>query len=351
MIPDLAYRPTEPTDDRGHLLDLYLPADPRGDRPLILWTGGSGWMRDNGKDGAGPIAEVFTARGYAVAGVSIRSSGQGVFPAQLHDIKAAIRWLRSQARQYRLDPERFTVMGDSSGGWTAAMAALTGGDPTPTGDGDPTPAGNDDGGSVPGDDGDPTPAGLAGGTDPSSRVQAAVAFYPPTDFLRMDEQMLPGACREFNRELGITDCHNDPGSPESQLIGGAIQTRPEATGAANPVRYAARSAPPVLLLHGQADALVPHGQSVLLYQALRDAGATVTFYSVPGAGHDWRTVLDPANHDDQRVYRAHSGRERVTAGRPGPSWDAIDRFIRDAMEARRTSPSTETRHAPDGIVG
>ncbi|MBF9135051.1 alpha/beta hydrolase [Plantactinospora sp. S1510] len=306
MIADLAYRPAEPMDGRGHLLDLYLPADPRGDRPLVLWTGGSGWMRDNGKDSAGPIAGIFTARGYAVAGVSIRSSGQGVFPAQLRDIRAAIRWLRGHARQYRLDPERFTVMGDSSGGWTAAMAALTGDD-------------------------DPA----AGGPAPSSRVQAAVAFYPPTDFLRMDEQMLPGARRKFNRDLGITDCHNDPRSPESRLLGGAIRSRPEAAGTANPARYAARSAPPMLLLHGQADALVPHGQSVLLYEALRDAGATVTFYSIPGAGHDWRAVLDPTNHDDQRVYQARSGSERVTTGRPGPGWDAVDRFIREAMEVRR----------------
>ncbi|MBE1491836.1 alpha/beta hydrolase fold domain-containing protein [Plantactinospora soyae] len=300
MIPDLAYRPAEPTDHRGHLLDLYLPADSPGDRPLIVWTGGSGWMRDDGKDSAGPIAAIFTARGYAVAGVSIRSSGQGAFPAQLRDIKAAIHWLRSHARRYRLDPERFAVMGDSSGGWTAAMAALTDHD---------------------------APA-LA------SRVQAAVAFYPPTDFLRMDEQMLPGACREFNRDLGITGCHDDSRSPESLLLGGAIRTRPEAAAAANPVRYATRSAPPLLLLHGQADRLVPHGQSVLLYEALRDAGATVTFHSVPGAGHDWRAVLDPTNHDAHRVYRARSGREQVTIGRPGPGWDDVDRFIRDALAVR-----------------
>jgi acetyl esterase/lipase len=329
MIPDLAYRPAEPTGGRGHLLDLYLPTGPRGDRPLVLWTGGSGWMRDNGKESAGPIASIFTARGYAVAGVSIRSSGQGTFPAQLRDIKAAIRWLRSHARQYRLDPERFTIMGDSSGGWTAAMAALTGDDdPVLTGDDDPAPGG---------------PAGKAG---PSGRVQAAVAFYPPTDFLRMDEQMLPGACRDFNRDLGITDCHNDPRSPESRLVGGAIQTRPEAAGAANPVRYATRSAPPMLILHGQADALVPHAQSMLLYQALRDAGATVTLHSVPGAGHDWRAVLDPTNHDDQRVYQARSGRERVTVGRPALSWNAIDRFIREAMEVRRDNSADRNTPRP-----
>jgi acetyl esterase/lipase len=90
-----------------HVLDLYLPqAAHDTPLPLLIWTGGSGWMADNGKDSAGPIAQAFNPRGYAVAGVSIRSSSQVKFPGQLYDIKAAIRWLRAHAREYRLDPRR-----------------------------------------------------------------------------------------------------------------------------------------------------------------------------------------------------------------------------------------------------
>jgi acetyl esterase/lipase len=221
VITDISYAPAEPASSRGHLLDLYLPPGGHAPRPLVIWTGGSAWMADNGKDSAAPIAEVFTAKGYAVAGVSVRSSFQATFPAQVYDIKAAIRWLRAHAGQYRLDPKRFAIMGDSSGGWTTAMAALTSGVSSLEGN--------------------------VGVTGVSSQVQAAVAFYPPTEFLRMDEQMLPGACAFFNQILGLTDCHNDVLSPESRLVGCAIQTCPQVVGQASPLTDAdlARSGRPV----------------------------------------------------------------------------------------------------------
>jgi acetyl esterase/lipase len=266
-------------------------------------------MADNGKDSAGPIAAVFTARGYAVAGVSIRSSSQAIFPAQVHDIKAAIRWLRAHAREYRLDPHRFAIMGDSSGGWTTAMAALTG-----------------DVRAL---------EGRVGVTRGSSRVQAAVAFYPPTDFLQMDEQMLPGACEAFNQLLGIENCHNDPRSPESRLVGCAIQTCPRTVQRANPINYVSRADPPIMILHGQADMLVPHGQSILLYNALRARCNDATFFSVPNAGHNWRQVIDPANHDRHTVYRTRHCHEQITVGAPDPTWDTIERFIERALNGGR----------------
>lgn len=310
VITDIAYAPADPPAGRGHLLDLYLPARPGNvRRPLVIWTGGSAWLADNGKDSAGPIAEALTTRGYAVAGVSIRSSTQAIFPAQLHDIKSAIRWLRAHAGEYRLDPRRFAIMGDSSGGWTAAMAAVTG-----------------DVRAL---------EGRVGVTGPSSRVQAAVAFYPPVDFRQMDEQMLPGACEAFNELLGIENCHNDPLSPESRLVGCAIQTCPQAVRRANPITYISRADPPMMILGGQADMLVPHGQSILLYNALRARCKDATFLSVPDAGHDWRQVLDPANHDRHTVYRTRACAERITVGAPDPSWDTIGRFIDRALNSGR----------------
>jgi acetyl esterase/lipase len=309
VIRDVAYAPADPAGSRGHLLDLYLPASTdRGRRPLVIWTGGSAWLADTGKDSAGPIAEVFNAKGYAVAGVSIRSSTQAIFPAQVHDIKAAIRWLRANAREYNLDTRRFAIMGDSSGGWTTAMAALTG--------------------DVPALEGNVGVAGV------SSRVQAAVAFYPPTNFLQMDGQMLPGACEAFNELLGIENCHNDPLSPESRLVGCAIQTCPERVRRANPINYISRSDAPMMILHGQADMLVPHGQSILLYNALRTRCKDATFFSVPNAGHNMDQVLDPANHERHTVYRTRNCDERVTVGAPDPTWERIERFLNRALDDR-----------------
>jgi len=309
VIRDIAYAPAQPPASRGHLLDLYLPDTGGVRRPLLIWTGGSAWLADNGKDSAAPIAEVFTTLGYAVAGVSVRSSGQAVFPAQLNDIKAAIRWLRANARQYGLDPQRFAIMGDSSGGWTTAMAALTG--------------------NVHAFEGDVGVKGF------SSRVQAAVAFYPPTDFLQMDQQMLPGACAFFNLILGLTDCHNDPLSPESRLVGCAIQSCSQAAERANPVNYVDRSEPPMLILHGQADPLVPHAQSILLYNAIRARCGEVDFFSVPGAGHSWQQIIDPVRHEAHTVYHTSGCRERISVGAPDPNWDTIAAFLDHALRLDR----------------
>src|SRR5690349_9969206 len=123
---DLEYAPADPPAGNGHKLDLYLPPAANGRAAVVLWTGGSAWMADTGKRTAPGIAAQLLPAGYAVAGVSIRSSAQVQFPGQLHDIKAAIRWLRANAAKYNLDPDRVAIMGDSSGGWTTAMAALTG---------------------------------------------------------------------------------------------------------------------------------------------------------------------------------------------------------------------------------
>ncbi|MBB5781488.1 alpha/beta hydrolase [Nonomuraea jabiensis] len=298
---DLAYAPPQPADGRGHLLDLYVPAG-RGPYPLVIWTSGSAWRSDEGKNGAAQAAAFFTTAGYAVAGVSVRSSAQAGFPAQLHDIKAAVRWLRANAAGYRLDAGRFVVMGNSSGGWVATMAALTGDVPELEGE--------------------------VGVTGPSSRVQAAVDFYGPTDFLQMDAHMPPGAREEFNAMLGLSDGHDDPFSPESLLMGGPIQECPEAVALANPVTYASAGMPPLLILHGQADRLVPEHQSVLLFEAIAARGGTAVFYSIPEVGHEHSYVTDPARAAGYVARWAEGGRQGLLANAPAPTWETVERFIR-----------------------
>ena len=114
VFANIAYAPAMPAGTGGHLLDLYTPNSGPTPRPLIIWSSGSARMADNGKSGADAIANVFNPRNYAVAGVSVRSSSQARFPAQVHDIKAAIRWLRANAAQYQLDTNRFAQMNAST---------------------------------------------------------------------------------------------------------------------------------------------------------------------------------------------------------------------------------------------
>ena len=175
--------------------------------------------------------------------------------------------------------------------------------------------------------------GAVGVTGASSAVQAAVAFYGPVDFLQMNTRMLPGACTSFNASFDLENCHDDPQSPESRLVGCPIQSCPERAAVANPIRYASRNDPPLAILHGQADRFVPHAQSVQLYEALRAACADAAFTSVPNAGHDWYQVLDPANQAPS-VARTSGCREQRTASAPNPSWDTIEEFIAESFERR-----------------
>lgn len=298
---DIAYAPAQPADSQGHLLDLYIPRSQRP-VPLVIFSGGSAWMADNGRQGADTVAAQLNPHGFAVAGVSVRSSAQARFPAQLYDIKGAIRWLRAHAQEYNLDPRRFAIMGDSSGGWTTAMAAVTGDIPRLEGD-----------------------VGVRG---PSSAVQAALPFYPPTDFSQMDAHMLDN-CKVFNAALGLTDCHSDARSPESLLLGCPIKECPGKVAAANPLTYVTgRPLPPTLIFHGEQDPLVPYHQGRLLRDALASAGADVRMISLPHAGHGPISGMlgDPDTRRDAYEETARNG--HTTPARPvTPSWRTVLSFL------------------------
>jgi acetyl esterase/lipase len=224
-------------------LDLYLPkAGPL--RPLIINIHG-GAFKVGSKEMGVPLE--FVARGYAVASINYRLSQHAVYPAQIQDCKAAVRWLRAHAAAYRIDPDRFAAFGASAGGHLAAMLGTTGA-------------------TKEFDVGDHL--------DQPSRVQAVVDYFGPTDFLQMDAHRVAGG-----------QLHDPAQSPESELIGGPIQENRDKVRRANPIAYVTAKAPPFLICHGDADPLVPHHQSQLLEAALRQAGGAVTFYTVKGAGH------------------------------------------------------------------
>ncbi len=301
---DVPYAPPDPAAGRGHLLDLYLPDAAGGAAPLVVWSSGSAWMRDDGKHGAAEVSAFFNPAGYTVAGISVRSSSQATFPAQLHDAKAAVRWLRAHAGELGVDPDRFVSMGDSSGGWVATMLALTADRPELEGE--------------------------VGTGSVSSRVQAAVAFYGPTDFLQMDAHMVDD-CVPFKSFLGIDGCHADPGSPESRLVGGPIETRRAECARANPVAYVGPAAPPLMLIHGQADPFVPHHQSELLYAALVEHGCQAVFYSIPELGHERPYVADASRAAGYTAREARGGRDAPLPDAPPPTWETIEQFVRAAL--------------------
>lgn len=298
---DLDYAPADPPASKGHKLDLYIPSSADRQLPVVIWTSGSAWMGDTGKRGAATLAAQLNPLGYAVAGVSIRSSSQVKFPGQLHDIKAAIRWLRANAAKYNFNPARIAIMGDSSGGWTASMAALTGDAPELEG-----------------------AVGVT--TGESSKVQAAVAFYPPTDFLTMDAWML----KPCNPAIGPGGCHDGASSPESLLVGCAIRTCPEKVKAANPMNYVTAADPPMLILHGQSDQLVPHNQGESLYMALNKACKDAIFISLPKAPHGgWPQFLsNDALREAATMRSTSSAGCAVTNPTPfTPTWKTLTDFL------------------------
>jgi acetyl esterase/lipase len=230
-------------------LDLFVPGSPATPRPVIVWVHGGGWSGGD-KSGCPPLRQGWTQRGYAIASLNYRLSQHAVFPAQIEDCKAAIRWLRAHAGEYRLDPERFGAWGSSAGGHLVALLGTSGG---------------------------VAEFDVGGNLAMSSRVQAVMDDFGPTDFRQMDAHRIPGA----------TLVHNSPQSPESRLVGADIGDPANAArvARANPITYVSTDDAPFLILHGDQDALVPHHQSELLYEALRASRVKVRLNIVRGGGH------------------------------------------------------------------
>jgi len=304
-VRDVAYAKSDASTGQGHLLDLYLPPNATGPTPVVIFSHGSAWFADNGRQDAQVLAAALFPAGYAVAGVSIRSSRQAKFPAQLHDVKAAIRWLRANAAKYRLDPAHIAIVGESSGGWTAAMAAVTG--------------------DV------PDLEGSEGTTGVSSAVQAAVAFYPPTDFLQMDAWALRPCDPAADVGRGqMRFCHDSPSSPESQLVGCAIRGCAAVVQRANPIAYVGKADPPIMIIHGGSDPLVPHAQGELLYQALNKACRDAVFISMPVAGHGvWNRMMSDSTLAAGATRRfTASGDCSVQNPTPyTPTWATVIEFL------------------------
>jgi acetyl esterase/lipase len=242
--------------DRKLLLDLHLPPKGKGLLPVVVWVHGGGWR--SGSKGSGGPALPLVNRGFAVVDVDYRLSGEAIFPAQIQDCKAAVRWVRANAAKYGLDPDRIGAWGSSAGGHLVALLGTAA---------------------------DAREFDTEANRDYSSRVQAVCDWFGPTDLLQMDKHAIEGS----------TLIHDAPNSPESLLVGGPIQEEPYRTLAtkANPITYVTKDDPPFLIMHGDKDMLVSPHQSELLYDALRKARVAATLQVVKGAGHGLRDGEEP----------------------------------------------------------
>ena len=225
--------------------------------PVVLWLHGGDWYSGNKRNAVDKHMLDFLVRsGFVVASAEYRLSGEASFPARIHDVKAAIRWLRARPEMLGINPQRVALAGFSAGAHLAVLAATTVGVPELEGE--------------------------SGSPGYSTSVQAAIAMAAPTDFTRnpsaTDSSLNP------NSVGGVT--------PEQRLLGGRIEELPTLTRLANPATFIGPDMPPILIIHGRDDDIVPVSQAEYLYQALNGNGAEVTFIRVEGGNHGcW-----PAGH-------------------------------------------------------
>jgi acetyl esterase/lipase len=253
--PDIEYASVGGTSLR---LDLYTPAGATEPLPTLLYLHGGAWAVGDKSDAAVERLVPLVGHGLAVASANYRLTPSGAtWPAQIHDCKAAVRWLRANAAEHGLDPERIAIGGASAGGHLASMVGLTAGDA-----------------ELEGDVGDHVGV--------SSEVGAVVAYFPGGDLL------LSGGRNGLESMIL-------PPPPTAALLGlDRIDDDPEKVRSASPRYRAHPGAPPHLLLHGDRDTMVHHEQSRVLHDALSAAGATSVFVLLSGAGHEGPEFVRPS---------------------------------------------------------
>jgi acetyl esterase/lipase len=222
-------------------LDLTRPGGGEGPFPAVVVIHGGAWRAGNKADVRGISAE-FARRGYVAVGPQYRFCPKDTFPAQVHDVKAAVRWIKSNAKKYRVDPERVGAMGFSAGGHLALMLGLT--SPSDGLEGD-------------------VQAGA-----PDSRVRAVVNYFGPSDLAASD---IPDICKPWVRDF----------------LGGTPTDKPAAAAQASPLTFVSKDDAPVLTFQGTKDALVPYNQAIKLADAMSAKGVAGRVELLVGADHGW----------------------------------------------------------------
>jgi acetyl esterase/lipase len=236
------------------LLDVYIP-DKRitFPTPAVIFIHGGGW---SGGDKFPCQVNVLAQNGFLCISINYRLSGVAQFPAAVEDCKCSVRWLKAHAAEYNVDPNKIGVWGGSAGGHLALMVGLV--------------------------DSSAGLEGTGGWAEYSSRVQAVCSYYGTSD---MAKQCIIG-----NREM------------PSAFIGGRPSEKPELFAQASPINYVSRDDPPLLMVHGDKDVVVPYEQSKMLLEAYQKAGLDVKLVTVQNAGHSFQQAGDqPISPDIKQI--------------------------------------------------
>ena len=229
-------------DGKPLLLDLYLPEKAEG-APLVVWVHGGGWKSGSKQN---CFLKWVTNFGYTVASINYRLVDVAKWPAQLHDCKGAIRWLRANAKTYGYNPDCVIAAGSSAGGHLVALLGTTG-------------------------DNDELEGAVGGNGEQSSRVQAVVDYYGATDFL----------LRSKTQSWKV----NKPGSVVYNLLGGPANQLVEKAQQASAKFHVTPDDPPLLVFHGVKDTTVLMNQTDAIEEAYKKAGLPVTVYRLENSGH------------------------------------------------------------------
>jgi len=233
-------------------LDIACPKAGNGKLPAVIYIHGGGWVLG---DKSPNEAITYAKNGFVGIAIQYRLSTVARFPAAVHDCKSAIRWVRANAKKYGIDPDKIGVIGESAGGHLVALMGTSGGEPSLEGDGPYK--------------------------EYSSRVQAVVDNFGPIDLLTLKDTPSP---MDPDPTVG----------PIAGWLGKPAREVPELVKKANPITYIDPNDPPVLLVHGEKDDLVPIRQSELFYDALTMAGVKAELVRVKNAGHGFQSVQGAA---------------------------------------------------------
>lgn len=237
--------------ERDLKLDIVRPKEKPGKpMPVLVWIHGGGWRGGNKTSGIRRIIP-YARRGYFCATIEYRLSAEATFPAQIEDCKCAIRFLRSKAEEYNLDPDRIGVWGSSAGGHLVALLGTSGGLKELEGQG--------------------------GHEKYSSSVQAVCDWFGPSDLTKIVEE----------------GRHAQPGNPVELMLGGPVRDNLEKAKMASPVTHIDKDDPPFLIIHGDKDSTVPVSQSKLLHEKLKAADVDSTLKILKDMGHGGVLFEDP----------------------------------------------------------
>ena len=255
---DLVY--AGPVGFRPLTLDLHLP-DRSGDSPLpvVVYAHGGGFFL--GTKRMGPWRFLLDA-GFAVASVSYRFSGENTYPTPIHDVAAAIRWVRAHTAEYHLDPDAIIGFGSSAGAYLISAVALAGDQTELVGQVGPN-------------------------VEYSSRLDAVIEHYGPSDLFQMDS----------DAPADVVEWMNRPGSTITRFLGHVPSSHPDPAGVINLCRHAGAESPPFLIAHGDDDHRVGIEQSRRLHRTLTEAGARAELVEIPGGDHGSAHFDGPALHE------------------------------------------------------